>query len=322
MYTKYCAKVLYQSQESGFQKNHCVRLRGGCGGVQSFAYQLSVSWRGGWVGGLTLPPLGTPPIGPNYPSGNTDGRGWRWEMGVGSGLQLRSFCLYSFSKEAWNPHPAMEYGIYWFTGTRESHSVLLSPVLCEEKGLTKTEGLLEGVPPTAPLPPRWTLPLSKTLCVCVCVCVRAYLIYQSFNKRGRVPRLSLLPLAYRQANTASRGADMVDPSRTHKEHGQFDRAGKGNSSRFGYLSHPNLIDIIQFELTNHIHVCAATQTDVHPHQGLSLCKAPIRVCALSWGCAHKAVPPIGAVIVFPMVHLFFGKMIEELPAFATSGTVF
>ena len=50
-------------------------------------------------------------------------------MGVGSGIQLRSFCLYHFSKEAWNPHSAMEYGIYWFTGTREFHSVLLSPVL-------------------------------------------------------------------------------------------------------------------------------------------------------------------------------------------------
>ena len=34
-------------------------------------------------------------------------------------LKLRSFCLYRFSKKAWNPHSAMEYGICWITGTRE-----------------------------------------------------------------------------------------------------------------------------------------------------------------------------------------------------------
>ena len=47
----------------------------------------------------------------------------------------------------WNPHSATEYGICWYTGTRVFQSVLLSPALCEEKGLTKTQGLLGGIPP-------------------------------------------------------------------------------------------------------------------------------------------------------------------------------
>ena len=51
----------------------------------------------------------------------------------------------------------MECGIYWFTGTRELQSVLLSPVL--EKGLTKAQGLMGGTPPPKPPSP----PLSKTL---------------------------------------------------------------------------------------------------------------------------------------------------------------
>ena len=58
-----------------------------------------------------------------------------------------------FSKKAWNPHSAMEYGICWFTGTREFQSVLLPPGLRDKKTLTKTEGLGGGPPHSPPPPP-------------------------------------------------------------------------------------------------------------------------------------------------------------------------
>ena len=67
---------------------------------------------------------------------------------------LSSLSALSCPPPLWNPHSAMEYGIRWFTGTREFQSVLLSPGLSEEKPVTKTQGLLGGVPPTAPpIPP-------------------------------------------------------------------------------------------------------------------------------------------------------------------------
>ena len=50
--------------------------------------------------------------------------------------------------------PPILHAICWFTANREFQSVLLSPVLCEESGLTKTQGLLGGgSTPTAPHPP-------------------------------------------------------------------------------------------------------------------------------------------------------------------------
>ena len=45
----------------------------------------------------------------------------------------------------------MEYGICWFTGTRAFQSLLLSPVLCENKASRK--GLLMGGPAHSPPSP-------------------------------------------------------------------------------------------------------------------------------------------------------------------------
>ena len=76
-------------------------------------------------------------------------------MGVGSGLGS----LYALS---YPPPPRCTHSTLCTlcttavaSGTREFHSVLLSPILCEEKGLTKTQGRIGGGGAQPP-PPPWT----------------------------------------------------------------------------------------------------------------------------------------------------------------------
>ena len=42
----------------------------------------------------------------------------------------------------------------------------------------------------------------------------------------------------------------------HKEHRRLDRAGKGASGKFWYLAHEDLVNLVTFDLTEHIHVWA------------------------------------------------------------------